>query len=80
MKRLTKRYIIKNLTEISVSNPIKYERYYINDKLRIQSKNGIYEKEVAEVKCELEKIIFSDDFTRLTDEYKTKILDVLKAI
>lgn len=42
------------------------------------------EREVAEVKWvkyeELEKIIFSDDFTGLTDEYKTKILEVLKEI
>ena len=41
-------------------------------------------EEVAEVKWvkydELEKIIFSKEFTSLTKEYKDKILETLKAL
>ena len=44
--RLTKRFIIQSLNNLNVSRPIRYERYYINDNLRIQSKDNIYEKEI----------------------------------
>ena len=44
--RLTRRYILKSLDNIPLSTPIRYERYYINDKLRIQKKGNNYEKEV----------------------------------
>lgn len=44
--RLTRRFIVKLIDNISVSNPIRYERYYINDKLRIQKKGERYEKEI----------------------------------
>lgn len=37
--RLTKRFIIETIDNINLTSPIKYERYYINDKLRIQRKN-----------------------------------------
>lgn len=37
-KRLTKRYIITTLDNLELSSPIRYERYYINDNLRIQKK------------------------------------------
>ena len=46
IRNLTKRYIIKSLDGLNLSNPIKYERYYINDNLRIQKKNNKYEKEI----------------------------------
>lgn len=45
-KRLTKRFIIKSLDDLNLSSPIRYERYYINDNLRIQKKNEKYEKEI----------------------------------
>ena len=38
MKRFTRRYIIYSLSNLNLSNPIRYERYYINDNLRIQKK------------------------------------------
>lgn len=44
-KRLTRRFIIKTLNGLNLSNPIRYERYYINDNLRIQLKNNLLEKE-----------------------------------
>lgn len=48
-KRLTRRFILNNnekLKTLNLSSPIRYERYYINDNLRIQKKNNLYEKEV----------------------------------
>ena len=35
MKRLTRRFIIKSLDGLSLSEAIRCERYYINDNLRI---------------------------------------------
>ena len=45
MKRLTRRFIINSLDGLSLSEAIRYERYYINDNLRIQRKNDAYQKE-----------------------------------
>lgn len=45
-KRLTRRFILNNMDNLKVSDPIRYERYYINDGLRIQKKKDIYEKEI----------------------------------
>ena len=42
MRKLTKRYIISSLENLNLSEPIRYERYYINDNLRIQLKNYEY--------------------------------------
>ncbi len=36
MRILTKRFIINSLNNINVSKSIRYERYYINDRLRAQ--------------------------------------------
>ena len=48
MRKLTKRYIINSLDKLNLSEPIRYERYYINDKLRIQNKNGEFQKEILD--------------------------------
>ena len=48
-KRLTRRFLLKNsenLKNLNLSSPIKYERYYINDNLRVQKKNNVCEKEI----------------------------------
>lgn len=45
MKRLTRRFIINSLDGLNLSEAIRYERYYINDNLRIQKKNNAYQKE-----------------------------------
>lgn len=45
-KRLSRRYIIDTLDNLNLSLPIRYERYYINETLRIQKKNNEYEKEI----------------------------------
>ena len=47
-KRLTRRFIIKSLDKLNLSSPIRYERYYINNTLRIQKKNDKYEKEILD--------------------------------
>lgn len=45
MRRLTKRYIVNSLDGLGLSKPIRYERYYINNRLRIQRKGDEYQKE-----------------------------------
>ena len=67
MRNLTKRYIIKSLDGLNLSNPIKYERYYINDSLRIQKKNDQYEKEILDKENNLveKKMISEKDFLEL---------------
>lgn len=48
MRRLTRRFIINSLHNLNLSDPIRYERYYINDKLRIQKKDNKYQKEILD--------------------------------
>ncbi len=48
MRKLTKRYIIDSLDNLNLSKPIRYERYYINDKLRVQRKDNKYQKEILD--------------------------------
>ncbi len=47
-KRLTKRYIVNTLENLNLSTPIHYERYYINQNLRIQKKQDKFEKEILD--------------------------------
>lgn len=62
MKRLTRRFIIYSLDGISVSAPIRYERYYINDCLRIQKKDEKLEKEILnEENVIVEKVEISEE-------------------
>lgn len=65
--RLTRRFLVKSLDNISLSNPMRYERYYINDKLRIQRKGNYYEKEILnEQNVLLEKsVITEEEFLKL---------------
>ncbi len=44
MRKLTKRFIIASLEDLNLSNPIRYERYYINDQLRVQKKEKSIKK------------------------------------
>ncbi len=46
MRKLTKRFITSSLDNLNLSMPIRYERYYISDTLRIQKKGNTYEKEM----------------------------------
>lgn len=76
MKRLTKRYIIHSLDNLNLSKPIRYERYYINDHLRIQKKEDIYQKEILDsdnVLVEKENIT-EEEFLNLKKEAYQEII------
>lgn len=74
--RLTRRFIVESLDNIPLSNPMRYERYYINDKLRIQKKDNCYEKETLdEQNVLLEKIVITEDeFLKLKSTAYSKIV------
>lgn len=75
MKRLTKRYLVEELPKENISEPWFYERYYINDNLRIQSKNNIFEKETISLnkKSIIEKIT-KEEFITLQTKATKKII------
>lgn len=74
--RLTRRFIISSLKNIPLSNPIRYERYYINDNVRIQKKGNCYEKEILnEENILIEKItITKEEFIKLKNSAYAKIV------
>ena len=74
--RLTKRFIVSSLDNIPLSNPIRYERYYINDKLRIQKKDNYYEKETLDGQNVLieKSVITKEEFEKLKSTAYSKIV------
>lgn len=76
MRKLTKRFIIDSLNNLNVSNPIRYERYYINDKLRVQRKDKKYQKEILDDDNNLlEKIDISEvEFFNLKKDAYSEII------
>lgn len=74
--RLTKRYIIKSLDGLPLSSSIRYERYYINDNLRIQKKADKLEKEILDTENVIVKkeIISKDEFQSLKKESYASII------
>lgn len=76
MERLTKRYIISSLNNINVNNPIRYERYYIINNLRIKNKNGILEKELLnDENVLINKIIIDlNEFNMFKEQSYSKII------
>lgn len=74
--RLTRRFIIQSLNKVNVSSPIRYERYYINDNLRIQIRDNIFEKEILdEDNVITEKTIISEaEFNKLKKDAYSKII------
>ncbi len=76
IRRLTKRYIVNNLDGLNLSSPLRYERYYINNNLRVQKKNEILEKEVLNDKNEvvLKTKIEYLEFERLKAQAYKKII------
>ncbi len=71
MTRLTKRYIINEINNLELSEPIKYERYYLNDNIWIQ----IFEKEVLKNNTVIEKEqINKEEFNILKKEESIKII------
>ncbi len=76
MRKLTKRFIISSLGNLNLSNPIRYERYYIDDKLRVQRKNGKYQKEILDESNNIiERIdIFENEFLILKEKAYSEII------
>lgn len=76
IRRLTKRYIVSNLNGLNLSSPIRYERYYINNNLRIQKKNDVLEKEELDDNNEviLKVKISLEEFNSLKDKAYKKII------
>lgn len=74
--RLTRRFIIQSLDNININSPIRYERYYINDDLRIQSKNNMLEKEILDKDNIIisKKNITEEEFNKLKKEAYSKII------
>lgn len=74
--RLTKRYIVETLDNIILSSPIRYERYYINDNLRVQKKDDKLEKEILDNENNIiQKIIISQkEYDLLKNRSYTKII------
>ena len=74
--RLTRRFIVRSIDNIPLSNPIRYERYYINDTLRIQNKDNCFEKEILDKHNILVKkeSITKEEFNKLKDSAYSKII------
>ena len=74
--RLTRRFIVSSLDNIPLSNPIRYERYYINERLRIQKKDNYYEKEILDEQKDLfeKSVIKEEEFIKLKSGAYSKIV------
>jgi len=78
IRRLTKRFFLNNLDGLNLSSPIRYERYYIHNNLRIQKKNDVFEKEELDDNNEvvLKMKISEKEFNVLKDKaYKRIVRD-----
>ena len=76
MRELTKRYITFSPDAINVGPAIRYERYYINDNLRIQKKGNKYQKEALDNNNKIiEKTTISkSEFQSLKEKSYSKII------
>ena len=76
MMRLTRRFIVKSLNHLSLSDSIRYETYYINDELRVQKNVNNYENEVLnEDKIVVKKIpITKKEFDELKKNAYSKLI------
>lgn len=76
MRKLTKRFITNSLDNLNLSNPIRYERYYINDKLRVQRKADKFQKEILDENNNIiEKTnISEDEFLILKEKAYSEII------
>lgn len=76
LRRLTKRFIIKTLENLELSNPLRYERYYINNTLRTQKKGNCYQKEILDEENNLLKKeeISEEEFHNLKESSYSEII------
>lgn len=67
---------MQSLNKVNISSPIRYERYYISDNIRIQSKNRVLEKEIlSNENIIIEKINISEnEFSQLKGTAYSKII------
>lgn len=74
--RMTRRFIAETIDGLNLSKPVRYERYYINDNLRIQRKGDFLEKEILdESNTIIEKVKMSlDEFNILKSNAYSKII------
>lgn len=73
--RLTRRFILSDLKNIPLSKKLRYERYYIDDNVRIQKKGDIYEKEILENNVTISKYSISkNEFEKLKINSKQAII------
>lgn len=74
--RLTRRFILKSLDKIEISKPIRYERYYINDYLRIQRKDDVFQKEILNEENDIieKSNILENEFNELKKDSYSKII------
>ncbi len=64
--RYTRRYILNSIDNIHLSNSLRYERYYINNNLRIQKRGNSYSKEILQDNEVIDKIeIGEEEFNKL---------------
>lgn len=76
MRKLTRRFIINSIENLELSKPIRYERYYINNELRIQKKDIKYQKEKLDIYNNvIEKVEISEnEFCELKKKSYSKII------
>lgn len=76
MRKLTRRFIISSLDNLNLNKPIRYERYYINDKIRIQRKNNQYQKEILDSSNNIieKNDISENEFLRLKEKAYSEII------
>lgn len=76
MRRLTKRYIIDSINDLTLSSPIRYERYYVNDGLRAQKKDNKCQKEILNSNNNIveKKEISETEFLALKEKAYSEII------
>ena len=76
MRKLTKRYIISSLDNLNLSPPIRYERYYIKDNLRVQKKGNTFQKEILNINNTIieKENISESEFLSLKENAYAKII------
>ena len=76
MRKLTRRFIINSLDNLNLSKPIRYERYYINDKIRIQRKNNQYQIEILDSSNNIveKNDILENEFLNLKEKAYSEII------
>lgn len=74
-RRFTRRFVIKSKEGLELSMPIRYERYYMNDNIRVQKKDKKYQKEILKNNVVTEKEeIDEKEFQELKKQSTSRII------